>query len=210
MQCPYYVHRALARPVRPAGRQGPRRPVRDRRRVWRQGGIPVDHRRARRAAGLEGWASGEDRLRPRGRHGGDDEASPVENAPPDGRRQPMAGCSRWTSTSVIDGGAYCTLSPVVLSRGTIHAAGPYRCEQRSDSRPAVATNEPPHGAFRGFGAPQSIFALERQMDRVAQGHRHGPCRLPAAQLHPGGRDDRHRPGDARADRPAGASRSRSL
>ena len=32
---------------------------------------------------------------------------------------------------------------------------------------AVATNAPPHGAFRGFGAPQSIFALERHMDKVA-------------------------------------------
>ena len=68
---------------------------------------------------------------------------------------------------VIDGGAYCTLSPVVLSRGTIHAAGPYRCPNvRIESR-AVATNMPPHGAFRGFGAPQSIFALERHMDKVA-------------------------------------------
>jgi CO/xanthine dehydrogenase Mo-binding subunit len=36
------------------------------------------------------------------------------------------------------------------------------------SSTAVATNVPPHGAFRGFGAPQSIFALERQMDKVAQ------------------------------------------
>jgi CO/xanthine dehydrogenase Mo-binding subunit len=68
----------------------------------------------------------------------------------------------------IDGGAYETLSPVVLSRGTIHAAGPYDCENvRIDSR-AVATNVPPHGAFRGFGAPQSVFALERQLDRVAE------------------------------------------
>jgi CO/xanthine dehydrogenase Mo-binding subunit/aerobic-type carbon monoxide dehydrogenase small subunit (CoxS/CutS family) len=67
----------------------------------------------------------------------------------------------------IDGGAYQTLSPVVLSRGTIHAAGPYACENvRIDSR-AVATNAPPHGAFRGFGAPQSVFALERHLDRVA-------------------------------------------
>jgi CO/xanthine dehydrogenase Mo-binding subunit len=31
----------------------------------------------------------------------------------------------------------------------------------------VATNAPPHGAFRGFGAPQSVFALERHLDRVA-------------------------------------------
>ena len=69
---------------------------------------------------------------------------------------------------VIDGGAYCTLSPVVLSRGTIHAAGPYFCPNVRIRSTAVATNAPPHGAFRGFGAPQSIFALERHMDRVAQ------------------------------------------
>jgi CO/xanthine dehydrogenase Mo-binding subunit len=69
---------------------------------------------------------------------------------------------------VIDGGAYCTLSPVVLSRGTIHAAGPYYCPNVRVRGRAVATNVPPHGAFRGFGAPQSIFALERHMDRVAE------------------------------------------
>ena len=69
---------------------------------------------------------------------------------------------------VVDGGAYCTLSPVVLSRGTIHAAGPYSCPNVRVHSKAVATNVPPHGAFRGFGAPQSIFALERQMDHVAQ------------------------------------------
>ena len=68
---------------------------------------------------------------------------------------------------VIDGGAYCTLSPVVLSRGTIHAAGPYYCPNVRLRGRAVATNAPPHGAFRGFGAPQSLFALERHMDRVA-------------------------------------------
>jgi CO/xanthine dehydrogenase Mo-binding subunit len=68
---------------------------------------------------------------------------------------------------VIDGGAYCTLSPVVLSRGTIHAAGPYNCPNVRIRSKAVATNLPPHGAFRGFGAPQSIFALERQMDKIA-------------------------------------------
>jgi CO/xanthine dehydrogenase Mo-binding subunit len=67
----------------------------------------------------------------------------------------------------IDGGAYETLSPVVLSRGTIHAAGPYNCPNVRISSRAVATNAPPHGAFRGFGAPQSVFALERHLDRVA-------------------------------------------
>jgi len=69
---------------------------------------------------------------------------------------------------VIDGGAYCTLSPVVLSRGTIHSGGPYVCPNVRIHSRAVATNVPPHGAFRGFGAPQSIFALERHMDKVAR------------------------------------------
>jgi xanthine dehydrogenase molybdopterin-binding subunit B len=67
----------------------------------------------------------------------------------------------------IDGGAYCTLSPVVLSRGTIHAAGPYFCPNIRVRGRAVATNAPPHGAFRGFGAPQSIFALERRWPGLA-------------------------------------------
>lgn len=68
----------------------------------------------------------------------------------------------------IDGGAYATLSSVVLSRGTIHAPGPYHCQNVRVQAKAVATNAPPHGAFRGFGAPQSIFALERHMDQVAR------------------------------------------
>ncbi len=68
---------------------------------------------------------------------------------------------------VIDGGAYVTLSPVVLSRGTIHAPGPYHWPHLTVRAKAVATNIPPHGAFRGFGAPQSIFAIERHMDKIA-------------------------------------------
>jgi len=68
----------------------------------------------------------------------------------------------------IDGGAYLTLSPVVLSRGAIHAGGPYYWPSVRIRAKAVATNAPPHGAFRGFGAPQSLFAMERHMDRIAQ------------------------------------------
>jgi CO/xanthine dehydrogenase Mo-binding subunit len=67
----------------------------------------------------------------------------------------------------LDGGGYVTLSPVVLSRGVIHAPGPYRCDNISVLGRAVATNHPPFGAFRGFGAPQSIFAMEAAMDRLA-------------------------------------------
>jgi CO/xanthine dehydrogenase Mo-binding subunit len=68
---------------------------------------------------------------------------------------------------LFDGGAYTTLSPVVLSRGCIHAAGPYRCEHVRIHGRAVATNHVPYGAFRGFGAPQTCFAIERHMDRIA-------------------------------------------
>jgi CO/xanthine dehydrogenase Mo-binding subunit len=68
----------------------------------------------------------------------------------------------------IDGGAYATLSSVVLSRGTIHAGGPYYWPNIRIRAKAVATNAPPHGAFRGFGAPQSLFAMERHMDRIAR------------------------------------------
>ncbi len=68
----------------------------------------------------------------------------------------------------IDGGAYATLSPVVLSRGTIHAPGAYNWPYLTVRAKAMATNIPPHGAFRGFGAPQSIFAIERHMDKIAK------------------------------------------
>jgi len=69
---------------------------------------------------------------------------------------------------VLDGGAYTTLSPVVLSRGVIHAPGPYACANARVRGRAVATSHPPNGAFRGFGAPQSIFAIEQAMDGLAQ------------------------------------------
>src|SRR4030095_7518933 len=67
------------------------------------------------------------------------------------------------------GGAYVTLSPVVLSRGCIHAAGAYACPNVRVRGRVVGTNHVPYGAFRGFGAPQTCFAVERQMDRIARG-----------------------------------------
>jgi CO/xanthine dehydrogenase Mo-binding subunit len=78
---------------------------------------------------------------------------------------------------VIDGGAYATLSPVVLSRGTIHAGGPYDWPNVRIRAKAVATNAPPHGAFRGFGAPQSLFAIERHMDRIARAVNLSPAEI---------------------------------
>jgi len=68
---------------------------------------------------------------------------------------------------VLDGGAYATLSSVVLSRGMIHAAGPYRCDHVRARGRVMMTNTPPNGAFRGFGAPQTQFAVEVHMDAIA-------------------------------------------
>jgi CO/xanthine dehydrogenase Mo-binding subunit len=68
---------------------------------------------------------------------------------------------------LLDAGAYVTLSPVVLSRAVIHAAGPYHCENVRIQGRAMFTNHPPFGAFRGFGTPQVHFAGERHMDVIA-------------------------------------------
>ncbi|HEY5922517.1 MAG TPA: xanthine dehydrogenase family protein molybdopterin-binding subunit [Kofleriaceae bacterium] len=78
---------------------------------------------------------------------------------------------------VMDGGAYLTLSPVVLSRGVLHAAGPYRCPVVRVRGRVVATNHPPHGAFRGFGAPQTTFAYERQLQKLAIARGEDPLAL---------------------------------
>jgi CO/xanthine dehydrogenase Mo-binding subunit len=69
---------------------------------------------------------------------------------------------------LLDGGAYTTLTPVVLSRGVLHATGPYRCDHVVVRGRAVRTNTPPNGAFRGFGAPQTLFAAEVHMERIAE------------------------------------------
>jgi CO/xanthine dehydrogenase Mo-binding subunit len=66
-----------------------------------------------------------------------------------------------------DGGAYSTLSSTVLSRATLHSPGPYFCPNVRIRSRAWATNTVPYGAFRGFGAPQAIFAIERHMDEIA-------------------------------------------
>ena len=67
----------------------------------------------------------------------------------------------------MDGGAYLTLSPVVLSRGALHATGSYTCPNVRIRARSVATNTPPNGAFRGFGAPQTLFAAELHIEKIA-------------------------------------------
>ncbi|MFM7203672.1 MAG: xanthine dehydrogenase family protein molybdopterin-binding subunit [Myxococcota bacterium] len=77
----------------------------------------------------------------------------------------------------IDSGAYITLSSVVLSRGSIHSTGPYAFPHVEVHGRAWATHTPPNGAFRGFGAPQAYFALERHLDRVAEALQLDPAEL---------------------------------
>ena len=91
---------------------------------------------------------------------------------------------------IMDGGAYSTLSAVVLSRGTLHATGPYRCNHVRIASRAMFTNTPPNGAFRGFGAPQTEFATEVHMDRIAETLGMDPARLRSRNL--------FRPGDTTA------------
>lgn len=68
----------------------------------------------------------------------------------------------------FDGGACTTMSKVVLARGVLHSTGCYKIPNAKICGRAVATNTPPNGAFRGFGAPQAIYAIERQMDLAAE------------------------------------------
>ncbi len=66
-----------------------------------------------------------------------------------------------------DSGAYASLSDKVLERATTHSAGPYDIPNVSSDCYAVYTNNPPAGAFRGFGVTQSAFAIESMMDMLA-------------------------------------------
>ncbi len=73
-----------------------------------------------------------------------------------------------TAEIVLDAGAYSTLSPSVSWRSTVHSCGPYRIPHVKVDVFAIATNKVPTGAFRGFGTPQVIFAMERCMDMLAE------------------------------------------
>lgn len=69
---------------------------------------------------------------------------------------------------VADTGAYASLGAPVLERACTHATGPYRIPSLAIQGRAVYTNNPPAGAFRGFGVPQAAFAIEGQLDRLAE------------------------------------------
>jgi CO/xanthine dehydrogenase Mo-binding subunit len=70
---------------------------------------------------------------------------------------------------ILDGGAYLTISDVVMFRGILHCAVAYRCDNVVIRGRVARTNSFPCGAFRGFGAPQAIWGMESHMDAIAAG-----------------------------------------
>ena len=68
---------------------------------------------------------------------------------------------------ILDGGAYLTISDVVMFRGILHCAVAYRCDNVTIRGKVARTNSMPCGAFRGFGAPQAIWGLESHVDAIA-------------------------------------------
>ena len=68
---------------------------------------------------------------------------------------------------LLDGGAYASSSTAVCSNAASFAAGPYNVPNALIECRAVFTNNPPCGAMRGFGAVQTCFAAEAQMDKLA-------------------------------------------
>jgi len=71
------------------------------------------------------------------------------------------------ATIVLDGGAYASSSPAVVANAACFGAGPYRVPNALIHCVGAYTDNPPTGAMRGFGAVQSCFAYEAQMDRLA-------------------------------------------
>ena len=148
---------ALAPLFGSAGRQDPRRADGDRRRLRRQGRVSVDDRRPCGAAGVEVRAAGEDDLRP-----AEDMVATTKRHPSRTRHRTAIDADGTLLAMdidfVIDGGAYCTLSPVVLSRGTIHAAGPTSARTCG----SAAARSPP---TRRRTAPSAASARRRPCSR---------------------------------------------
>ncbi len=72
-----------------------------------------------------------------------------------------------TARLILDGGSYAHTSRAVLANGAYFTVGPYRCDNIVVDAAVTRTNNPPAGAMRGFGAVQTCFGYEMQMDRLA-------------------------------------------
>ncbi len=78
---------------------------------------------------------------------------------------------------LLDGGAYASSSTAVTSNAASFAVGPYAIENALIESTCVYTNNPPCGAMRGFGAVQTCFAAEAQMDKLAAALEMDPVEL---------------------------------
>ena len=104
------------------------------------------------------------------------------------KRHPMWFKCKWGATEegklvaaevrvVADGGAYCYTTNKVLGNTAITCTGPYEIPNAHVDVDGVYTNTIPKGAFRGFGAPQGIFAAEMQMNKLAEALEMDPVEL---------------------------------
>jgi len=104
------------------------------------------------------------------------------------KRHPMWFHCKWGGTRagklvaaevkvVADGGAYCYTTNKVLGNTSMTSTGPYEIPNVKVDVDGVYTNNPPSGAFRGFGAPQGFFAAEMQMNKLAQALEMDPLEL---------------------------------
>lgn len=83
------------------------------------------------------------------------------------------------ATIVLDGGAYASSSSAVVANAACFAAGPYRVPNARIRSVGAYTTNPPAGAMRGFGAVQTCFAYEAQLDRLADALAMDPVELRA-------------------------------
>jgi selenium-dependent xanthine dehydrogenase len=97
------------------------------------------------------------------------------------------GCLTAVETELYgDTGAYASLGEKVMTRATTHSSGPYEVPHVRADCYAMYTNNPPAGAFRGFGVTQSAFAVEVMMDWLAETLHIDPVELRRMNaLHPG-------------------------
>ena len=119
---------------------------------------------------------------------------------------------------LLDGGAYASSSTAVCSNAACFAVGPYEVPNALIDSYVVYTDNPPCGAMRGFGAVQTCFAHEAQMDKLAAALGMDPVELRRRNAAIGGHDHPHRRADhlaragrraARQRRPRGRCRGRA-
>jgi CO/xanthine dehydrogenase Mo-binding subunit len=95
------------------------------------------------------------------------------------KRHPMVIRTRWgadrdgkitavEATVLADAGAYACTTPKVLGNANLMVTGPYFIPAARVDTIGIYTNNPPGGAFRGFGGPQAAFAAESQMNKLAE------------------------------------------